>query len=156
LIGAPRWMAGKSRLKLEHHIRCAGSPSYNDHVRYGEKDKDILTSSRPTGKCDEHKRKAKKLCGGRITIPPLVQSAFMESIVPPGRQVLDVNPAVVANAGCISAMKCWTGSEVDSLWTPKKQTRLMGEFRREHASITWKSAGNARMKTDHGPSEWRA
>ena len=119
--------------------------SYTDHVRYGEKDKDILTFvSHQLASAIEHKRSEEALRRSESRYRSLVQSAvygiYRSSLE---GKFLDVNPAVVAMLGCISADEVLgLDPKVDVFVDAKEQARLMGEFRRgarlDNVEVRWK------------------
>src|SRR3989442_3141962 len=119
--------------------------SYSDNVRYREKDKDILTFvSHQLASAIEHKRSEEALRRSESRYRSLVQSAvygiYGSSLE---GSLLDVNPAVVAMLGCISADEVLgLDPKVDVFVDAKEQARLMGEFRRgarlDNVEVRWK------------------
>src|SRR6266567_2185916 len=125
--------------------------SYTDHVRYGEKDKDILTFvSHQLASAIEHKRSEEALRRSESRYRSLVQSAvygiYRSSLE---GKFLDVNPALIAMLGYSSIEEVLSlDPKVDVFADPEEHARLINEFRRgarlENVEIRWKRKnGNA-------------
>src|SRR5438270_5252390 len=119
--------------------------SYSENVRYGEKDKEILTLvSQQLASTIEHKRSEEALRRSEARYRSLVQSAvygiYRSNLE---GKFLDVNPALVSMLGCNSADEVLgLDPKVDVFVDAKEQARLMGEFRRgarlDNVEVRWK------------------
>src|SRR5204863_2921386 len=119
--------------------------SYTDHVRYGEKDKEILTFvSHQLASAIEHKRSEEALRRSEARYRSVVQSAvygiYRSNLE---GKFLDVNPAMVAMLACDSAEEILAlDPKLDVFVDAKEQARLMGEFRRgarlDNVEVRWK------------------
>jgi len=119
--------------------------SYTDHVRYREKDKDILTFvSHQLASAIEHKRSEEALRRSEARYRSLVQSAvygiYRSNLE---GKFLDVNPALVAMLGRNSAEEVLgLDPKIDVFVDAKEQTRVMVEFRRgvrlDNVEVRWK------------------
>ena len=152
LIGAPSldWMG----VPLKAANRVFGIlvvQSYTANVRYGEKDRDILTFvSQQLASAVEHKRHEEALRRSEARYRSLVQSAvygiYRSSME--GR-FLDVNPALIAMLGYSSIEEVLSlDTKVDVFADPEEHARLINEFRRgarlENVEVRWKRKnGNA-------------
>src|SRR5438132_3611957 len=125
--------------------------SYTANVRYGEKDRDILTFvSQQLASAVEHKRHEEALRRSEARYRSLVQSAvygiYRSSME--GR-FLDVNPALIAMLGYSSIEEVLSlDTKVDVFADPEEHARLINEFRRgarlENVEVRWKRKnGNA-------------
>src|SRR5438876_1280671 len=146
LIGAPSldWMG----VPLKAANRVFGVlvvQSYTANVRYGEKDRDILTFvSQQLASAVEHKRHEEALRRSEARYRSLVQSAvygiYRSSME--GR-FLDVNPALIAMLGYSSIEEVLSlDTKVDVFADPEEHARLINEFRRgarlENVEVRWK------------------
>src|SRR3989441_430542 len=152
LIGAPSldWMG----VPLKAANRVFGVlvvQSYTANVRYGEKDRDILTFvSQQLASAVEHKRHEEALRRSEARYRSLVQSAvygiYRSSME--GR-FLDVNPALIAMLGYSSIEEVLSlDPKLDVFADPEEHARLINEFRRgarlENVEVRWKRKnGNA-------------
>jgi two-component system cell cycle sensor histidine kinase/response regulator CckA len=119
--------------------------SYTDNVRYGEKDKEILTFvSQQLASAIDHRRNEEALRRSEARYRSLVQSAvygiYRSSLE--GR-FLDVNPALVSMLGYQSAEEVLAlDPRSDVFLNPEEQGRLMGECKRkgrlDNFEIKWK------------------
>jgi len=152
LIGAPSldWMG----VPLKAAIKVFGVlvvQSYTANVRYGEKDRDILTFvSQQLASAIEHKRHEEALRRSEARYRSLVQSAVygiyrssMEG------KFLDVNPALIAMLGYSSIEEVLSlNPKLDVFADPEEYARLINEFRRgarlDNVEVRWKRKnGNA-------------
>ena len=119
--------------------------SYTDNVRFGEKDKEILTFvSRQLASAIEHKRNEEALRRSEVRYRSLVQSAVY-GIYRASREgkFLDVNPALVAMLGYGSAEEVLElDPQRDVCRHPEEQSRLMEEFK-------------AKSRLDNFEMEWK-
>jgi len=119
--------------------------SYADNVRYGEKDKEILTYvSQQLASAIEHKRNEEALRRSEVRYRSLVQSAVygiyranLEG------KFLDVNPALVSMLGYQSAEQVLAlDPRSDVFLDPEEQARVMTECKRagrlDNFEIKWK------------------
>jgi len=134
LIGAP------SMDWLGVPLKAAGKPfgvlavqSYSEHIRYREKDRDILMFvSQQLASAIEHKRHEEALSHSEARYRSLVQSAvygiYRSSLE---GKFLDVNPALITMLGYASAEEILAlNPKRDVFLDPGEQARLAQEFRR--------------------------
>src|SRR5207244_4019582 len=152
LIGAPSldWMG----VPLKAANRVFGVlvvQSYTANVRYGEKDRDILTFvSQQLASAIEHKRHEEALRRSEARYRSLIQSAvygiYCSSLA---GKFLDVNPALIAMLGYESAEEVLAlDPQSDIFVDPAEQTHLMQEFQRgtrlDNVEVRWRRKdGNA-------------
>ena len=149
LIGAPSvdWMG----VPLKGGASVFGVlvvQSYTGNIRFGEKDRDILTFvSQQVSSAVEHKRNEEALRRSEARYRSLVQSAvygiYRSSL---DGKFLDVNPALIAmlnydTAGELLALD----PKHDVFVDPEEQAHLIAEFRRSHGldnvEVRWKCKG---------------
>ncbi len=119
--------------------------SYTDNVRFGEKDKEILTFvSRQLASAIEHKRNEEALRRSEARYRSLVQSAVY-GIYRSSRdgKFLDVNPALVTMLGYDSAEEVLALDPQKAVFlNPEEQSRLIEECKRkgrlDNLEIKWK------------------
>ena len=119
--------------------------SYTDDVRFGDKDKEILTFvSRQLASAIEHKKNEEALRRSEARYRSLIQSAVY-GIYRSNREgrFLDVNPALVGMLGYESAEEVLgLDPQKDVFLNPEEQGRLMEEFkakgRLDNLEIKWK------------------
>jgi len=146
LIGAPSldWLGVPLRAG-NHVFGVLVVQSYTENVRFGEKDKEILTFvSQQLASAIEHKRNEEALRSSEARYRSLVQSAvygiYRSSLQ---GKFLDVNPALIA------MLDYGTAEEVleldptrDVFLDPEDQVRLMQEFgrgvRADNVEVRWK------------------
>jgi two-component system, cell cycle sensor histidine kinase and response regulator CckA len=119
--------------------------SYTGNVRFGEKEKGILTFvSQQLASAIEHKRNEEALRRSEARYRSLVQSAvygiYRSSLE--GR-FFDVNPALITMLGYDSAEEVLAlDPKSDVFLDPSEQARVMGEFRRgarlDNVEVRWK------------------
>ena len=119
--------------------------SYAGNVRFGEKEKEILTFvSQQLASAIEHKRNEEALRRSEARYRSLVQSAvygiYRSSLE--GR-FFDVNPALITMLGYDSAEEVLAlDPKSDVFLDPSEQTRVIGEFRRgarlDNVEVRWK------------------
>jgi PAS domain S-box-containing protein len=119
--------------------------SYSTNVRFGEKEKEILTFvSQQLAGAIEYKRNEDALRRSEARYRSLVQSAvygiYRSSLE--GR-FFDVNPALIAMLGYDSAEELLAlDPKQDVFLDPSEQERVMGEFQRgarlDHVEVRWK------------------
>jgi two-component system, cell cycle sensor histidine kinase and response regulator CckA len=119
--------------------------SYAGNVRFGEKEKEILTFvSQQLASAIEHKRNEEALRRSEARYRSLVQSAvygiYRSSLE--GR-FFDVNPALITMLGYDSAEEVLAlDPKSDVFLDPSEQARVMGEFRRgarlDNIEVRWK------------------
>lgn len=119
--------------------------SYTDAVRFGEKDRDILTFvSQQVSTAVEHKRHEEALRRSEARYRSLVQSAvygiYRSSV---DGTFLDVNPALIAMLGYESGEEVLAlNPRQDVFLDPEEQSRLIAEFHRSHrlesVEVRWK------------------
>ncbi len=119
--------------------------SYTGNVRFGEKEKEILTFvSQQLASAIEHKRNEEALRRSETRYRSLVQSAvygiYRSSLE--GR-FFDVNPALITMLGYDSAEELIAlDPKSDVFLDPGEQARVMGEFRRgarlDNVEVRWK------------------
>jgi PAS domain S-box-containing protein len=119
--------------------------SYTDNVRYGEKDKEILTFvSQQLASAIEHKRNEEALRRSEARYRSLVQSAvygiYRSSLE---GKFLDVNPALVSMLGYQSPEQVLAlDPQTDVFLNPEEQGRVMTECKRagrlDNFEIKWK------------------
>src|SRR6266404_5590986 len=152
LIGAPSvdWMGVPLRAGNET-FGVLVVQSYSEDVRFGERDKEILTFvSQQLASAVDHKRHEEALRRSEARYRSLVQSAvygiYRSSME--GR-FLDVNPALIAMLGYSSIEEVLSlDTKVDVFADPEEHARLINEFRRgarlENVEVRWKRKnGNA-------------
>jgi PAS domain S-box-containing protein len=119
--------------------------SYTDNVRFGDKDKEILTFvSRQLASAIEHKKNEQALRRSEARYRSLIQSAVY-GIYRSNREgrFLDVNPALVGMLGYESAEEVLgLDPQKDVFRNPEEHGRLMEEFkakgRLDNFEIKWK------------------
>jgi two-component system cell cycle sensor histidine kinase/response regulator CckA len=119
--------------------------SYSGNVRFGEKEKAILTFvSQQLASAIEHKRNEEALRRSETRYRSLVQSAvygiYRSSLE--GR-FFDVNPALIAMLGYESVEQVLAlDPQSDVFLDPREQARVMGEFQRgarlDNVEVRWK------------------
>ena len=119
--------------------------SYSENVRYGEKDKEILTLvSQQLASTIEHKRSEEALRRSEARYRSLVQSAvygiYRSNLE---GKFLDVNPALVSMLGYQSAEQVLAlDPRSDVFLNPEEQARVMSECKRagrlDNFEIKWK------------------
>ena len=119
--------------------------SYTGNVRFGEKEKEILTFvSQQLASAIEHKRNEEALRRSEARYRSLVQSAvysiYRSSLE--GR-FFDVNPALIAMLGYESVEEVLAlDPKSDVFLDPSEQARVMGEFQRgarlDNVEVRWK------------------
>ncbi len=119
--------------------------SYSGNVRFGEKEKEILTFvSQQLASAIEHKRNEEALRRSEMRYRSLVQSAvygiYRSSLE--GR-FFDVNPALITMLGYESAEEVLGLDPLSDVFLdPNEQARVMGEFRRgarlDNVEVRWK------------------
>jgi len=119
--------------------------SYTGNVRFGEKEKEILTFvSQQLASVIEHKRNEEALRRSEVRYRSLVQSAvygiYRSSLE--GR-FFDVNPALITMLGYDSAEEVLAlDPKADVFLDPSEQARVMDEFRRgarlDNVEVRWK------------------
>jgi len=119
--------------------------SYNENIRFGEKEKEILTFvSQQIASALEHKRHEEALRRSEARYRSLVQSAAY-GIYRASREgkFLDVNPALITMLGYDSAEEVLAlDPQKDVFRNPEEQNRLMEECKRkgrlDNFEIKWK------------------
>ena len=152
LIGTPSldWLGVPLRA-ANHIFGVLVVQSYTDNVRFGEKDKEILTFvSQQVASAVEHKRNEQALRRSEARYRSLVQSAvygiYRSSLE---GKFLDVNPALVAMLGYNSAQEVLDlDPRRDVFLDSSEQAGVMQEFRRgprlDNMEVRWKRKdGNA-------------
>jgi PAS domain S-box-containing protein len=125
--------------------------SYTDNIRFGEKDKDILTFvSQQVSSALEHKRNEEALRRSEARYRSLVQSAvygiYRSSLE---GNFLDVNPALITMLGYGSSDEILALDPTQDVFLdPEEHARLISEFRRsgrlDNLEVRWKRKdGNA-------------
>ncbi len=119
--------------------------SYTGNVRFGEKEKEILTFvSQQLASAIEHKRNEEALRRSEARYRSLVQSAvygiYRSSLE--GR-FFDVNPSLITMLGYDSAEEVLAlDPKLDVFLDPREQARVMDEFRRgarlDNVEVRWK------------------
>ena len=119
--------------------------SYTENVRFGEKDKEILTFvSQQLASAIEHKRHEEALRRSEARYRSLVQSAAYGIYRASGKgQFLDVNPALITMLGYSSADEVLAlDPQKDVFRNPEELSRLMEECKRkgrlDNFEIKWK------------------
>ena len=134
LIGAPSldWMGVPLKI-ANNTFGVLVVQSYTDNVRFGERDRDILTFvSQQLASAIEHKGNEEALRRSESRYRSLVQSAvyglYRSSVE---GKFLDVNPALISMLAYDSAEEVLTlDPKKDVFLNPEEQFRLMKEFRR--------------------------
>jgi two-component system, cell cycle sensor histidine kinase and response regulator CckA len=119
--------------------------SYNDRVRFGERDRDILTFvSQQLASAIEHKRNEEALRRSEARYRSLIQRAvyglYRSSVE---GKFLDVNPALISMLAYDSMEEVLAlDPKRDVFLNPEEQSRLMSEFRRkgllDNIEVKWK------------------
>jgi PAS domain S-box-containing protein len=152
LIGAPSldWLGVPLKIG-NNSFGALVVQSYTDKIRFGERDKEILTFvSQQLASAIEHKRHEEALRRSEARYRSLVQSAvygiYRSSL---DGKFLDVNPALTAMLGYDSADNLLAlDPKKDVFLVPEEHTRLMQEFHRsgrlDSIEVKWKRKdGNA-------------
>ena len=134
LIGAPSvdWMGVPLKI-ASNTFGVLVVQSYTDNVRFGERDRDILTFvSQQLASAIEHKGNEEALRRSEARYRSLVQSAvyglYRSSVE---GKFLDVNPALISMLAYDSAEEVLAlDPKKDIFLNPEEQSRLMKEFRR--------------------------
>ncbi len=146
LIGAPSvdWL-GVPLKAGNNTLGVLVVQSYSDHIRFGEKEREILTFvSQQVASAIEHKHSEEALRRSEARYRSVVQSAvygiYRSSLE---GKFLDVNPALIAMLGYSSADEVRAlDPKRDVFLDPEEQARLMGEFGRgrrlDNVEVRWK------------------
>ncbi len=147
IIGAPSldWL-GVPLKRGERAFGVLVVQTYEPNVRYGEKEKEILTFvSQHVAGAIEHKRSEEKLRESESRYRTLVQSAvygiYRSSAVED--RFLDVNPALISMLGYASTEELLALKlSRDVYWDPEERMRLLEEHgqrpRTEGVQVRWK------------------
>jgi two-component system, cell cycle sensor histidine kinase and response regulator CckA len=146
LIGAPSldWMGVPLKV-ANNTFGVLVVQSYNQHIRFGERDRDILTFvSQQLASAVEHKRNEEALRRSEARYRSLVQRAvyglYRSSVE---GKFLDVNPALTSMLAYDSAEEVLAlDPKRDVFLNPEEQSRLMSEFHRkgllDNIEVKWK------------------
>ena len=146
LIGAPSldWIGVPLKI-ANNTFGVLVVQSYTDNVRFGERDRDILTFvSQQLASAIEHKSNEEALRRSESRYRSLVQSAvyglYRSSVE---GKFLDVNPALIGMLAYDSAEEVLAlDPKKDVFLNPEEQSRLMKEFRRngrlDNIEVQWR------------------